>query len=175
MGKLSKTLRAWINTEENIKSFIIDKLAVSDVNLFVQMEDDKLRNLVEKYVFSKLISKKTWDVLVENDLIDWKEITLNGTCDYMSVNKFYVEKLLFRIAEYQAVMLEIKKNYIEEERKYKEKCNEWQVSINQLGEEISQLGIFSFRKKKLLKEELEKKKYGLSVYTKDHRPSLKWV
>ena len=53
--------------------------------------------------------------------------------------------------------------------------NELEVSINQLENDISQLGIFSFKKKKMMKEELEKKKYGLSVYAKDHRPSLKWV
>lgn len=172
--KKYNVLKSWTDTGKNIKPFIVNELRIQDIANFVEMGDASLRDLLESYI-SNLVSKKRWDILVTNNLIDWKKISLNDTCEYVSMNAYYIDMLLAKIMEYRAIMSETNMNFVKADNEYKTKCSELQSSIEELEKEISQLGVFSFKKKKVLKEELEKQKFNYDEYTKNNKPGLNWA
>ena len=167
-------LKKWIDIEKNIKPFIVNVLRIQDISTFVEMTDTSLRDLLESHI-SKLVSKKRWDILIYNNLIDWKKISINDTCEYDSINAYYIDMLLSKIIKYKATMSEANMNYIKADNKYKMKCSKLQSSIDKLEKEISQLGVFSFKKKKNLKQELEMKKFEYYEYANHNKPSLNWI
>lgn len=167
-------LKSWTDRGRSIKPFIVNELKIQDIATFVEIGDASLQDLLESYI-SKLVSKKRWNILVDNNLIDWKKISLNDTCEYDSMNAYYIDMLLPKILEYRAIMSTANINYIKTDNEYKNKCNELQLSIEELEKEISQLGVFSFKKKKVLREELEKQKLNYYEYTKNNKPVLNWT
>ena len=163
-----------INTEKSIKPFIVNDLKICDIIDFINMDDSSLEVLIESYI-SKIITQKCWETLIRNNLIEWKKISQNNTYKYNEMNSYYIHNLLSKITEYKKVMSEAYKKYMNSEKEYKEKCNNMQSTIEQLEKDISQLGLFGFKKKKVLREELERQKSMLYDFSSHNKPSLNWI
>lgn len=168
------SLKDLIDANRSIKPFILDDLDIYDIVDFINMKDSSIKALLESY-FSKIVTQKCWENLIENNLIEWEKISLNNTYEYNELNSYYINMLFPKITEYKKIMAEANMKYIEAEKEYTSKCNDMQATIEQLEKNLSQLGIFSFKKKKNLREELDKQKANYYEYYSHKKPRLNWM
>lgn len=162
-----------VDTTQSIQPFLQNKLAICGIEKFIAMDDSSIRLLLESYIV-KIISKNRWNILVENNLIDWRKISRNNTYEYDEMNSYYINALLNKIVEYQNVMIEAYLRYMESLNKYQLTCKDMENLIEQLEKDIAQIGVFGFKKKKLLKEELGRKKAELYEFSTHNKPTLSW-
>lgn len=166
-------IRELVDTTQSIQPFLQNKLTICDIEKFIAMDASSIRLLLESYIV-KIISKNRWNILVENNLIDWRKISRNNTHEYDEMNSYYINALLNRIVEYQNVMIEANLRYMESLNKYQLTCKDMENLIEQLEKDIAQIGVLGFTKKKLLKEELGRKKAELYEFSTHNKPTLSW-
>lgn len=163
-----------VDTTESIQSFLQNELKICDIEKFVTMDDSSIRLLLESYIVN-IISKNRWNILVENNLIDWRKISRNNAYEYDEMNSYYIKALLVKIVEYQNIMSEVNLIYVKSLDEYQNKCNDMEILINKIEKDIEQIGIFGFKKKKLLREELSRKKAELYEFSRHGKPTIAWV
>jgi hypothetical protein len=150
------------------------ELNIPEVITFVNMDDSAIREKLDTCV-SNIVTQKCWNTLVDNNLIEWRKVSLNSTSDYMSMKTYYIDLLLKKIMEYHSVMSDAKEQYMKADKEYTEKCNLLNSGIVKLEGDISQLGVFSFKKKKALTEELEAQKSAYYNFSNRNKPDLHWL
>lgn len=166
-------VKEWVDAS-NMRLFINEELEIYDISKFIDMEDVSIQILLKTY-FSSIISKKMWNMLIDNNLIEWRKISQNNTYEYEEMNSYYINTLFDKIVEYQNIMSGVNLRYVESLDEYQNKCNDMEILINKIEKDIEQIGIFGFKKKKLLREELSRKKAELYEFSRHSKPTIAWV
>ncbi len=150
-GKIEYILRG----QQSPKNWLCNTLNISLEN-FIKMANDEISSVLKKYIYN-IVSKELWDFLMYYSFINIEKIALGEFSDYEKLNEIYLREISSHIIDYREIVKEAYNKYEMQMKEYTGIDEKLKEELQTLEKEISELGVFSFKKKKELKQKLEDK------------------
>lgn len=138
-----------------IKNYVINDLDIKDIEKFVSMTEEDIKEKVSKSIEDN-ITRKMWDTVVYNKLLPANDLFKDYMGDYAFLCESYIQRLFEVVGCYWHRIKDTKQKIQKKKMEYSEKVNQLSIEIEKKKLELSSLGIFKFKEKKEIKVQIEK-------------------
>lgn len=138
-----------------IKNYVINDLDIKDIEKFVSMTEEDIKEKVSKSIEDN-ITRKMWDTVVYNKLLPANDVFKDYMGDYAFLCESYRQRLFEVVGCYWHRIKDTKQKIQKKKMEYSEKVNQLSIEIEKKNLELSSLGIFKFKEKKEIKVQIEK-------------------
>ena len=138
-----------------IKNYVINDLDIKDIEKFVSMTEEDIKEKVSKSIEDN-ITRKMWDTVVYNKLLPANDVFKDYMGDYAFLCESYIQRLFEVVGCYWHRIKDTKQKIQKKKMEYSEKVNQLSIEIEKKNLELSSLGIFKFKEKKEIKVQIEK-------------------
>lgn len=138
-----------------IKNYVINDLDIKDIEKFVSMTEEDIKEKVSKSIEDN-ITRKMWDTVVYNKLLPANDVFKDYMGDYAFLCESYIQRLFEVVGCYWHRIKDTKQKIQKKKMEYSEKVNQLSIVIEKKNLELSSLGIFKFKEKKEIKVQIEK-------------------
>lgn len=138
-----------------IKNYVINDLDIKDIEKFVSMTEEDIKEKVSKSIEDN-ITRKMWDTVVYNKLLPANDVFKDYMGDYAFLCESYRQRLFEVVGCYWHSIKDTKQKIQKKKMEYSEKVNQLSIEIEKKNLELSSLGIFKFKEKKEIKVQIEK-------------------
>lgn len=138
-----------------IKNYVINDLDIKDIEKFVSMTEEDIKEKVSKSIEDN-ITRKMWDTVVYNKLLPTNDLFKDYMGDYAFLCESYIQRLFEVVGCYWHRIKDTKQKIQKKKMEYSEKVNQLSIEIEKKKLELSSLGIFKFKEKKEIKVQIEK-------------------
>lgn len=138
-----------------IKNYVINDLDIKDIEKFVSMTEEDIKEKVSKSIEDN-ITRKMWDTVVYNKLLPANDVFKDYMGDYAFLCESYIQRLFEVVDCYWHRIKDTKQKIQKKKMEYSEKVNQLSIEIEKKNLELSSLGIFKFKEKKEIKVQIEK-------------------